>query len=185
MVLDETSGSVTKTTIGGTTKTTIKDQEAPKLRTNKAEDYRKWKRYVSWWRTGTKKPADRQAAHIIMHGIIDEEVSRLAHELTDEQVNLAGGVDNLIRILDEHFLSNAESKLIKFWRARRKHEKTDEMTWTQYIKQTKQVFRDLDKFGLKLGDKVVAIAMIEASTEAEDKESRQKIKNWKQAPNFI
>ena len=45
-----------------------------------------------------------------------------------------------------------------------RHEKTDEMTWTQYIKQTKQVF------GLNLGDKVVAIAMIvakelEASTK--------------------
>ncbi len=37
------------------------------------------------------------------------------------------------------------------------------MTWTQYIKQTKQVFRDLDKFGLNLRDKVVAIAMIEAT----------------------
>ncbi len=120
-------------------------------------------RYVRWWQNGTKIPAERQAAHLIMHGIVDDQVSELAHELTDEQVNVAGGVDTLIRTLDEDFMSNAESRLFKFWRAMRKHEKTDDMTWTQYIKQTKQVFRDLDKFGLNLGDKVVAIAMREAA----------------------
>ncbi len=65
-------------------------------------------------------PADRQAAHVIRHGIVDEEVSELAHELSDEQVNAADGVGTLIRTLDEHFMSNAESQLIKFWRTMRK-----------------------------------------------------------------
>ena len=55
--------------------------------------------------------------------------------------------------------SNAESRLFKLWRVMRKHEKTDGVTWTHYIKKTKKVFRDLDIFGLNRDDKVVAIAM--------------------------
>ena len=167
MVLDETTSSGVNTTVNtsvnGTTTTTIKDQDAPKLRTNKTEEYRKWKRYIKWWQNGTKMPAERQAAHLIMNAILDEEVSEIVHELSDQEVYAANGVENLIQTLDEYFLSNTESRLFKFWRAMRKHEKTESMTWTQYIKETKRVFKDLEKFGLNLGDKVVAIAMIEAT----------------------
>ncbi len=104
-------------------------------------------------------PIERQASHLI----INEEVGEIVHELTDDQVYAADGVKTLMTALDEHFLSNAESRLFKFRRAMRKHEKTDSMTWPQYVKQMKQVFRDLERFGLNLGDKVVAIAMIEAT----------------------
>ena len=45
----------------------------------------------------------------------------------------------------------------------RKHEQTDSVTWPQYVKQMKQVIRDLERFGLNLGDKAVAIAMIEGT----------------------
>ena len=37
------------------------------------------------------------------------------------------------------------------------------MSWLQYIKQTKQVFPDLERFGLTIGGKVVAFAMLDAT----------------------
>ncbi len=108
-------------------------------------------------------PVERQAAHLIMNSILNDEVCEIVHGLTEAQVYATEGVEILIRAMDEHFLSNTESRLFNLWRAMRKHEKTEIMTWVQYIKQTKKVFRDLEKFGLNLGNKVVAIDMIEAT----------------------
>ncbi len=45
----------------------------------------------------------------------------------------------------------------------RKTEKSADMVWSQYLKQIKKVFRDLERFGLKFEEKVVSIAMIDAT----------------------
>ena len=37
------------------------------------------------------------------------------------------------------------------------------MVWSHYIKQIKDVFRDLERFGFKFEEKVVSIAMIDAT----------------------
>ena len=58
---------------------------------------------MTWWQQGTKMLIERQASHLIMTAIIDEEVGEIVHELTDDQVYAADGVNTLMRALDEHF----------------------------------------------------------------------------------
>ena len=80
-----------------------------------------------------------------MSSIPDDEVCEIVHSLSDDQVNSDKEVQNLPQKKDEHFLSNAGSRLFNLWRAIGEHENTESMRWSQYIQQTKQIFRNFEK----------------------------------------
>ncbi len=146
------------------TSSSYKEPDAPKLKTNRVEDYRKCKRYITWWKRTTKVPKEIQGTHIMGNCLMDDEVSDIAHALEDDEIVGDQGLENLIKKLDDHFLTHGDSKLIQLWGIMRKTEKSAAMVWSQYLKQIKKVFRDLDRFGLKFEEKVVGIAMIEATS---------------------
>ncbi len=130
-----------------------KEPDAPKLRTNRIEDYRKWKRYITWWKRTTKVPKEIHGTHIMANCLTDDEVSDIAHALEDYQIAGDQGLENLIKKLDDHFLTNGDSNVIQLWRAMRKTEKSADMIWSQYLKQIKKVFRDLARVGLHFEEK--------------------------------
>ena len=139
-----------------------KEPDAPKLRTNRVEEYRKWKRYITWWRRTTKVPKEIHGTHITANCLMDDD-SDIAHALEDDQIVGDQGLENLIKKLDDHFLTHGDSKLIQLWGIMRRTEKSASMVWSQYLKQIKKVFRDLERFGLKFEEKAISIAMIEAT----------------------
>ncbi len=140
-----------------------KDVEAPKLRGNRAEEYHRWRRYVNWWIEDTRIPSRRRAVHLIMHCIVDSDVAETVHGMTDAEINCEEGIHNLMETLDEYFLANSESKLFNLWRQMRKWEKTPDITWDQYLKKQRKIFGDLEKYGLKLDDKITCVAMIDGT----------------------
>ncbi len=95
------------------TSSSYKEPDAPKLRTNRVEDYRKWKRYITWWKQTTKVPKEIQGTHIMANCLMDDEVSDIAHGLEDDQIMGNQGLENLIKKLDDHFLTHGDSKLIQ------------------------------------------------------------------------
>ncbi len=107
------------TTATGTGRNTSKD-DPPKLRTNRLEEYHRWRRYIKWWTATAKIPKSRHGTHVMMHCLLNEEISELAHALTDEEIVGENGLDNLLKMLDDHFLSNADSRFVP---AMEKHEK--------------------------------------------------------------
>ena len=141
----------------------VKEVAAPKLRGNRAEEYHRWGRHVNCWIEDTRVPARRRAAHLIMHCIRNPDVAETVHAMTDANINCEEGIHNLMETLDEYFLSNSKSKLFNLWRQMRKWEKTPDITWDQYLKKQKKIFRDLEKYGLKLDDKITCVAMIDGT----------------------
>ncbi len=136
--------------------------EIPKLRSNGLEEYLRWKRYVKWWSEATKLSKTRWGTQIMMHGVIDPEVSEVIHGISDEEITGTEGLANLIKTLDDHFLDHTEGKLFTLWRRLLDFSKTDEMTWMEYIKRIKTITRGLEKYGLSMSDRMKSIAMIEA-----------------------
>ena len=101
-----------------------KEPDAPKLKTNRVEDYRNWKRYITWWKRTTKVPKEIHGTHIMANCLMDDEVRDIAHALEDDQIAGDQGLENLIKKLDDHFLTHGDSKLIQLWRTMRKTKKT-------------------------------------------------------------
>ena len=158
----DSSQSITQAT-NSQNRDRVKEVEAPKLRGNRAEEYHRWRRYVNWWIEDTRIPSRRRAAHLIMHCILYPDVAETLHAMTDANINCEEGIHNLMETLDEYFLANSESKLFNLWRQMRKLEKTPDITWDQYLKRRKKIFRELEKYGLKLDDKTTWVAMIDGT----------------------
>ncbi len=51
------------------------------------------------------------ATHIIMHGIGDSTVSDKLMDMEDDELTSDEGLQNVLNKVDEHFLTNYESKL--------------------------------------------------------------------------
>ncbi len=99
-----------------------------------------------------------------MHCILDPDVAQTVHAMTDANINCEEGIHNLMETLNEYFLAKSESKLFNLWRQMRKLKKTpDIITWDQYLKRQKKFFRELEKYGLKLDDKITCVAMIDGT----------------------
>ncbi len=162
---DEVTTLDTNTTSNGTTvvrREGSKD-DPPKLKTNRIEEYHRWRRYIKWWTATAKIPKERHGTHVMMHCLLNEEISELAQALTDEEVIGDDGLDNLLKMLDEHFLSNSDSRLFQLCRNMRNCEKTEVMSWKEHLRKIQQAFRDLEKFGIKFEDKVIGIAMTDGT----------------------
>ena len=161
------ANSVANQTIDPLNSSTIQNnresENVPKLKSNTSEEYLRWKRYIKWWTNSTKIPKSRWATHIIMHGICDSEVSEKLLDMEDDQLTNQDGLKNITEILDAHFLTHKESKLFNTWTLLRKTEKTNERSMESYIRKVNQIIKDLERQGLKLGDKANAVALISAS----------------------
>ena len=98
-----------------------------------------------------------------MHGIGDSTVSDKLMDMEDHELTSDEGLQNVLNKLDEHFLTNHESKLFNTWTLLRKTEETSDMTWETYIRKVNQIIKELERQGLKLGDKANAVALFLAS----------------------
>ncbi len=136
---------------------------APKLKSNTVEEYLRWKRYIKWWKSTTKMPKSRMTTHIIMHCINDGTVSEKLLDMDDDGLTNDEGLKKIMEVMDAHFLTNHESKLFNTWTLPRKTEKKSDMSCDIYIKKVNQIVKELERQGLKLGDKANAVALISAS----------------------
>ncbi len=93
----------------------VKETDAPKLKSNSVEEYIRWKRHVRWWANDTKMPKHRLATHIMIHGVIDSDLSEKLHEMSDDKIRCDEGLDNILAKLDECLLTHNESKLFEAW----------------------------------------------------------------------
>ncbi len=96
---------------------------------------------------------NRMATHIIMHCISDSTVSDKLMDTEDDELTNDEGLQNVLNKLDEHFLTNHESKVFNTWTILRKTEKTSDMSWETYIKTVSQIVKGLERCGIHFGQK--------------------------------
>ncbi len=89
-------------------------------------------------------PKEIHGTHIMANCLMDDEVSDIAHALEDDQIVGDEGLKNLIKKLDDHFVTHGDSKLIQLWSTMRRTEKSADKDWSQYkSRKCLEIWQDL------------------------------------------
>ena len=80
-----------------------------------------------------------------------------------DQAESEEGLQNLIKILDEHFKPHTFMRKMSLWREFRKLEKTAEISWNEYVKKMKRLRSDLQHQNIEISDELFCIALIDGS----------------------
>ncbi len=158
------SSTGTATTAEQTRVDNQKDTEAvPKLKSDDSSDYEIWRDLMRWWRMLTRIPKDRQAPHVILHGIHVRSIQQLVREIKYEKARTDNGLDILLQKLDKHFLPNNFTRRLQLFTDFKTMYKTDSMNWSEYIKKMNSLRAEMTSQDMVMNDEFYCYALLEGT----------------------
>ena len=88
---------------------------------------------MRWWLRLTRIPKDRQVPHIIVNGLLHEDLQKIACQVDVDVAETEEGVKILLQKLDKHFLLNTSVRKLELWKRFTGKRKTNDMTWDRYV----------------------------------------------------
>ncbi len=133
--------------------TNLRDTEpVPKLKSDESSDYEIWRDLMRWWRMLTRIPKDRQAPHVILHGIQVRSIQQLVREIRYDEARTENGLDILLEKLDKHFLPNNFTRRLQLFTDFKAMYKTESMSWSDYIKKMNSLRAELKTQDMLVND---------------------------------
>ena len=167
MLDNEATGSNSNNTLLNTTSQRIgtsgKEIEVPKLKVHECEDYIRWKWELEWWEEVTKIDKRSRRAHVVLNGLANARTKDVAAKLQTSRVATEDGVIELLKHLDKHFLPNTFARKMAASSRQKKTEKTDNMTWEDFLIKMRKWRQDLESYGVVVPEEMYCIAWIESS----------------------
>ena len=137
--------------------------EVPKLRSDDTEEYEIWRDHIRWWQMLTKIPKNRQAPHVILNAIHVRSVHKIVRSISHQQAETEEGLNIVLEKLDKHFLPYNFARKMQLFSKFKHLNKTDTMTWSEYIQKMKEIRMELQTQDMEMNDEMFIFAMLEGT----------------------
>ncbi len=99
----------------------------------------------------------------MLNGLANSKTKDVMSRLPKSRVSTDNGIVEIIRHLDKHFLPNTFARKMEAWGRRKRTEKTDNMSWEEFLHRMRKWRQDLESYGVVFPEEMYCIALIESS----------------------
>ena len=98
----------------------------------------------------------------MLNGLANTKTKDVASRLPKSRVSTEDGITELIKHLDKHFLPNTFARKMEAWGRQKRTEKTEELTWEDYLHRMRKWRQNLESYGVVFPEEMYCIALIES-----------------------
>ena len=128
---------------------------------NKGDNYSKWKKKLGIWKTLTSFEKTKQGPSLVLS--LDDESQDAVLELTEQEISAEGGVDNIIKVLDDLYLKDKTESAFEAFEAFEGYRRPKGLSMNDYCNEFDKRHNKVKSYGTVLPKDLLGFRLLKSA----------------------
>ena len=128
---------------------------------NKGDNYSKWKKKLGIWKKLTSFENTKQGPSLVLS--LDDESQDAVLELTEQEISAEGGVDNIIKVLDDLYLKDKTESAFEAFEAFEGYRRPKGLSMNDYCNEFDKRHNKVKSYGTVLPKDLLGFRLLKSA----------------------